>query len=1518
MHSELDHPENPEMIVGTEFEHIETGNLAGGEAYLSEAVSRKSDIDRRFLIKHFYENGATTEELYESETLAQNAADNHHQAVLASILFDRKLRTSVMLKAAKDTNTIQDLLVQWEDSPPEDQETEYYDMGRLKESIAIIKSLLGALDGIHNDIKKPTLHMDLSPSNIMWGKNIAHGTAYLIDFSCCVKVGHKVNDSRRTTLSFAAPETSIPGKILTPAADIYSVGAVFLLLVAGMAAASNEKGEKKWSVRQLPGAGNCNVTDPISTLEIPEAYKGKLSEVIIKATAPIKRRYQTASEMLTDIAELERIISGRSMTPETLFRGSEILFERACRSDGQFNYIPDEDLLTSAVDCDTKEEVDPLTQNTILLGGGGSGKTTWVYVLWKQCLEEWKRDPKQSPIPIFVPLNTFDSKRSNWDFFIRDYIAEAYFSDLSKDDGKRRADLWGMLSSKSSYILFLDGINEAINNTMLIEEIYKLVSLERVNVLLTSRNNLGDGWDDVKKLFHVAELKSLDDGLVIKKLHKAERRSPSRKLLETLRRPMFLAMYLQLEITEKKVETPGQILYEHHKHLANAYKTGHHGRDIEARFEFILGYILPRLATTINKLAFNYNELYDVAELIYADAVAVNRRFKKLKSNDMDIGDIVGDVLHECGILRNISAENDYMPDNYVFVHQNYLEFYQALDIYNQMTAFKGGRELPKILTVGILPDTVMQFLGDLCGEHEFRTKTDCSGEPSPVEKWMQNNCAGRKDRAAQMAVRNLIEVMKRSRDSKVTANYNNLDLTLSDFYNCILPYSSFRESVFSENTFLFSGHRYTICEMLIASNKHWIITSSELERQVLIHDFETGSLIRKIDCPGNVLSMALSHDESMLAIGLLGNKSVVQLCSLDGQQDLILLSSEQPSVVDGTLNANLERSCRYLSFDLSGRILCAISGNGLAIYWDVRSSWDVRQGKKFGELELTGVPPKYRMSAGGLKLVNRSQSGFSVFSIGLGIPPQEIDTSDIALVDLAISQDGEHVVGLDKNNRLHCWGVDGSGHLSAPEQVEGPRFYGMLNEEVWMVLEDSVFWNTDKFLHRWDLRNNEINQEKHLGDINIFRVSQDEKYYATVMGTEVCVVELETLTNRKTFQVASYPNISKMFLVDYRTSVRYTPCGNVQLWDFCTEEFRSVGNFSLRYSKKWKEYVSTRNLDEGIVLEMNESRTMLNVWELLKGKSTFEGDFRNIPLEEIRYNPAQRTITLFNRYKNKVCIYRAKGDGGYGKSVFETECVGDVSYEFVGNTLVLENRLGMMKIIRSDGKCTCLDNQSFSSHSNQLRFSVSDLLEIPGCEDCFLVVASDLRVFLWNGETFIVLDDRDGSLKQVAVKKVLYFDPTGSYTIKVPEEVAAWLSLMDTSVGRLILLNRGVNPSYAGKSVKSDGGYNIKISKNGKTAAAWELHKGRVWDTQSGKIYNLPDEDFVNIWRVGLSDDGSKLTTLSLSGEVVLTDLETGQQKVWKPTCAMDISFCDFRGTYANEGLKYILKQNGAIVDEI
>lgn len=875
MSREFDIPENHVTVAGTKYRLLGSAFAAGGQASLYEAVAQNSDVGRRFLIKRFLDNGKPLEdEVFKSEKLSQVAAKNVHQAILAAAFYDRNQHASVMLKASSDCSTIQDILIAWEDQPPEDPVSDYYDMGRLMESIQIVKSLLGALSGIH---KHGILHLDVSPSNVIWAKTEAHGTAYLLDFSCCVKEGHTVGERRRTTLSFAAPETQIPGTRLTPAADIYSVGAVFLLLAAGAVVASNEEGAEKWSVSELPGEGNYKVTDPVDDLEIPDAYKGKLSEIIIKATTSVDKRYQSASEMLADMVELERIIAGRGMTPETLIRGSALLFRKECDNEnGIFHYKLQDDLVTEVVDIDSKTSVDILTQNTILLGSGGSGKTTKIRTLWKKCLDEWKGDPKNNPIPVFVPLNTFDSKRSNWDFFIRDYIAEAYFFDLSENVSDRRADLLGLFNS-TRIALFLDGINEAVDSSMLNAEIAKLASIKNVTIIITSRNDWGD--DETKKLFSTAELMSLNDDLILRKLQENNLGSPSARLLETLRRPMFLTLYLKLKIVDKIVETPGQILEIHHQYLIDAYKAGHHGEDMEGLFLLLIHEMFPQVATSVNSMRFNLDKITAAVEsfplakkhcakLLVLGTDEYQKQSRKsvegvptnilIELGKMSLANELIEKLKDCGIVR--SAVN---KDEYVFCHQNYLEFYQAYNLYLQMQAHPKGGQLPKALSDGILPDAVIHFLGDLFAEYRWERELK---SPSAIEKWLRENARGKKDEATQIVIRNLIETMKVARNGRISADYGGLDLSLVNFKNCDLTGSKFNKAVLPDAALQRIGHYKTADQVAFVPGRPWILSSSCREKEIYIWNYRLGILVDRIHCEENVLGFDVSEDGMYVA----------------------------------------------------------------------------------------------------------------------------------------------------------------------------------------------------------------------------------------------------------------------------------------------------------------------------------------------------------------------------------------------------------------------------------------------------------------------------------------------------------------------------------------------------------------------------------------------------------------------------------------------------------------------------
>ena len=797
-----------------------------------------------------------------SETLVREFADESIQAHYLTEESDFERMTFKMPQVASSCQKLSDLWEIWKIHPPTEK-GDNSELPRIKKSAEIVLSLAKAMKNLHSH---QFIHGDLTPTNVFFSDE--HTVAFPIDFACCSKIGYPSED-----FTFHSPGYSHPlRKDASVHIDLYSLAALFIAMGTGGYCMANSKTLKVKDLTIFE-----NIHDSVSRIAIPNGVKAKFEVIVANAAEASNTPYTSATQLVDDLELLLEIIDRRGMHPEVLFDASETEFKEQCYNEnGIFHYELQEDLVTEAVDIDSKTPVDILAQNTILLGGGGSGKTTKIRTLWKQCLSDWKKDRKNNPIPVYVPLNTFDSKKSNWDFFIRDYITEVYFPDLSENVKDRRADLLGLFNS-TGVILFLDGINEAVDPSMLNAEIAKLAAIKNVTVIITSRNDWGD--DETKKLFSTAELIPLNDDLILRKLQENNLGSPSARLLETLRRPMFLALYLRIKITDSAVETAGQILLAHHKHLFDAYKTGHHGEDMEALFLLLIHEMFPQVATSINGMRFNLDIITIAVESI---PLSKNHRPKLLvlgideyqmqsgKSAEgvptnilvelgkMSLASKLIEKLKDCGLIR--AAVN---KDEYIFSHQYYLEFYQAYDVYLQMQAYSKGSQLPKALSAGILPDTVTRFLGDIFAEYRWERETK---PPSAIEKWLRENTLGKKDEAAQIVIRNLIETMKVARNGHISADYGGLDLSLVNFKNCNLTGSKFNKAVLPDAAFQRIGHYKTADQVAFVPGKSWILSSSCREKEIYIWNYRLGILVDRIHCEENVLGFDVSEDGSYVA----------------------------------------------------------------------------------------------------------------------------------------------------------------------------------------------------------------------------------------------------------------------------------------------------------------------------------------------------------------------------------------------------------------------------------------------------------------------------------------------------------------------------------------------------------------------------------------------------------------------------------------------------------------------------
>lgn len=226
---------------------------------------------------------------------------------------------AVMRKMSTDTISLTELLNAWQAAPPRADE-EYADIERLRYALRIVHSILTGLQTIHS--KAGIIHRDISLGNIVWAsadfaRDGRDGRAYFLDFGSALRMNDRheaqnVSDPLDLfgTYSFAAPEIWQLNGTLTPAADLFSVSAILLLLCCG----------KKCCIRMKPGwhlASQANVgrlyesdyviRSSVEKLNIPPDIRGRLFDLLQEGLSrdPAKRFEQSALKMLEAVETLQ-------------------------------------------------------------------------------------------------------------------------------------------------------------------------------------------------------------------------------------------------------------------------------------------------------------------------------------------------------------------------------------------------------------------------------------------------------------------------------------------------------------------------------------------------------------------------------------------------------------------------------------------------------------------------------------------------------------------------------------------------------------------------------------------------------------------------------------------------------------------------------------------------------------------------------------------------------------------------------------------------------------------------------------------------------------------------------------------------------------------------------------------------------------------------------------------------------------------------------------------------------------
>lgn len=462
------------------------------------------------------------------------------------------------------------------------------------------------------------------------------------------------------------------------------------------------------------------------------------------------------------------------------------------------------------------------TRNCLLIGEGGMGKTYSLVQIWKHYLNT----PK-SPIPIFVSLNRYnDVTEKERESFITNYIIENYFQKrfFSNTDKEK---LWKLIlnnqqtqhKEKPVIILLLDGFNEiTVSQTNIRKDIddWWFQKAKGVQIIISSRYDmrLDYRWNDLQKI----DLQPLNEETISKYLSVLDIETPtSKELLSLLSNPMMLTLFASTdEIISKYSKYPkfvfkleftsqGELMWNFFEGQLVKYFEAIKYNDTEfAYYSFLLKHFIPYIGFEMEKMGLYHIQENKLIEIINKGCVLFftenfENTFPTYRSHiaKFDLADKqfpqtgvrfqkIIDIL--CGKLQILIQENH----SYKFLHQNFRDFSASVHHLNDISLALVQKSVPPSLKNRPLPLYVQKFIGEIEGEHKKKVKIN-----KKKEKWMishtENNLLARQldelrgvfdEVSTEYAIRNIVDIIKQSRNDLTGCDLSNLNLKYISFNN--------------------------------------------------------------------------------------------------------------------------------------------------------------------------------------------------------------------------------------------------------------------------------------------------------------------------------------------------------------------------------------------------------------------------------------------------------------------------------------------------------------------------------------------------------------------------------------------------------------------------------------------------------------------------------------------------------------------------------------------------------------
>ena len=741
-------------------------------------------------------------------------------------------------------------------------------------------------------------------------------------------------------------------------------------------------------------------------------------------------------------------------------------------------------------------------KNILLFGDGGSGKSTQMINAFRFLLKKHQTE-SYKVIPIFIDVKYIDYCER---FPLFKYIYNVY---CGKDSSNENIDINVMHVFETgdyTFIILLDGLNETVQKNNILNDMNKILKCKNVRFVVTSRICEKD-FTFAK--FTKYRLLNIDENRVIEIIEKKynlnhaldiSRLEPN--LLHILKSPLFLTVFLNsftfekaLErlCSEKTVTRQGDILNAYIEKLIRDIHSKNTVDENECSV-FVIKYYMPCLAYIMSKhglfkvfdkhlVGYQYNYKTDDCSLSvkYFRGLLFGRDKKLLSSYKKEI-DTINDYCLNTGLIKY----NEFTKA-YEFSHHIWRDFFAAIHTCNLMNAerFNELEYLPSVPTCC--------FVGELLkvdnkSECDYESKKHCSTDMSPIENYMQHHYIELNE--TPKAIKTLIEIMKICRHNKITARYDNLNLSDALFVKCSFPNSSFSNSIVYERNFYIPGHSGYVYDSDISNDNKYIVSCG---KDGTVRIFDIQGHYQK----GNALR---GHTNYVSSVVVLSDGTIIS-----GSYDKTIRKWDSETHTEqGVFSGHTER-INDIAVSPDELIVASAGNDGEIMLWDIAAA------KLKEELHCQTRVNCIQFSKDGKYIISGEQNGtLRVWNIN-SHKQEKIMSCNCSIQSVGVTTN--YILCGLKNGNVVIWDFYGN----EIDKIEGVHKASI--EAIAISPNEELFFTAgyEGYLGIWDLKSKELicrPIKAHDDWINGVNISHDGRYLVTAGGDEaVKLWDVETLS---------------------------------------------------------------------------------------------------------------------------------------------------------------------------------------------------------------------------------------------------------------------------------------------------------------------------------------------------------------------------------------------------------------------